>query len=159
MRKGELFSEQNTLNDSIFKKPSAYHTLTGRKVYAGGGIMPDIFVPADTAGNTTLVQELGEQQLFNAYTIDQFGPILNKFNSADAFINEYNISDDEFDRFILYASKTIKEMDPREIKASRETIKTLLKATAARFKWGDNAYFEVMNSDDVTLKKAVEAVN
>jgi carboxyl-terminal processing protease len=44
------------------------------------------------------------------------------------------------------------------LKASRETIKTLLKATAARFKWGDNAYFEVLNSDDVTLKKAVAAV-
>jgi carboxyl-terminal processing protease len=159
MRRGELFSEQSTLNDSIFKSPSAYRTTAGRKVFAGGGIMPDVFVPADTTGNTALVQELNDQLLFTAYTIDQLGPVLSKFNTANAFVDGYTVSDDEFDRFILYASKTIKEMDPREIRASRETIKTMLKASAARFKWGDNAYFEVMNGDDITLKKAVEAVN
>jgi len=159
VRKGELFSEQSTLNDSIFKKPSSYHTTNGRKVYSGGGIMPDIFVPADTSGNTTLIQELGDQQLFTGYTIDRLGPVLSKFHTADAFINQYIVSDNEFNRFILYASKTIKEMVPAELTASRSTIKTILKASAARFKWGDNAYFEVMNSDDAMLKKAVEAVN
>src|SRR5580698_334808 len=52
VRKGELISEQSNLNDSIFKAPSKYHTSTGRKVFSGGGIMPDIFVPADTVQNT-----------------------------------------------------------------------------------------------------------
>ncbi|MDB5017740.1 MAG: hypothetical protein JWQ84_2572, partial [Mucilaginibacter sp.] len=32
-------------------------------------------------------------------------------------------------------------------------------AFAARFKWGDSAYFEALNSNDATLKKAVEAIN
>lgn len=159
MRKGELFSEQSTLNDSVFKKSSPYRTVAGKKVYSGGGIMPDIFVPADTTINTDLVQALSEQQLFTAYTIDQLGPVLNKFHTADAFVSQYNISDDEFNKFILYASKTIKEMDSKELLSSKATIKTILKASAARFKWGDNAYFEVMNSDDAALKKAVEAVN
>ena len=26
---------------------------------------------------------------------------------------------------------------------------------AARFKWGDNAYFEIVNEDDAALKKAI----
>src|SRR6201991_3835379 len=52
MQKGELFSEQNYLIDSSFKKATAYHTSGGRKVFSGGGIMPDVFVPADTNGNT-----------------------------------------------------------------------------------------------------------
>jgi carboxyl-terminal processing protease len=33
-----------------------------------------------------------------------------------------------------------------------------LKAAAARFKWGDVAYFKTLNEDDVTLKAAVEVV-
>ncbi|HWZ02239.1 MAG TPA: S41 family peptidase, partial [Mucilaginibacter sp.] len=159
MRKGELFSEQRTLNDSIFKKPSPYHTASGKKVYSGGGIMPDVFVPADTTINTDLVQELSEQQVFTAYTIDQLGPVLNKFHTSDSFVSQYAVSDDEFNKFILYASKTIKEMDSKELLVSKGTIKTILKASAARFKWGDNAYFEVMNGDDAALKKAVESIN
>jgi carboxyl-terminal processing protease len=158
MRKGEFFSAQSNLNDSIFKGPSPYHTLSGKKVFSGGGIMPDVFVPADTAQNTTLIQELSNQQLFTAYIIDCLQPALNKFRSADAYIKQYAITDDELNNFVVYASKSIKEMDSAELLVSKPAIKTILKAFIARFKWGDNAYFEVLNSDDVTLKKAVAAV-
>lgn len=158
MRKGELFSAQSNMDDSIFKRPSPYRTVSGRKVFSGGGIMPDIFVPADTTENTNLLQQLGDQQLFTAYTIDKLQPTLNKFSSADAFIKEYKVNNNDVDSFILYASQTIREMDSHEIMISRPTIKTMIKAAAARFKWGENAYFEAVNSDDVTLAKAVAAV-
>jgi carboxyl-terminal processing protease len=68
------------------------------------------------------------------------------------------MSDSQFDDFILYASKTLKEMDSNEVKISKENIKQILKAFAARYKWGDTAYFRVMNSDDPTLKKAIAAI-
>jgi carboxyl-terminal processing protease len=159
MRKGELFSAQSNLDDSIFKRPSAYHTANGRKVFSGGGIMPDVFVPADTTGNTYLVQALGEQQLFTAYTIDKLQQQLGTYKSADEFIKRYNISDDELDSFILYASKTLKEIDSRELAQSKPTIKSLLKASAARFKWGNTAYFEASNRDDIALRKAVDFIH
>jgi carboxyl-terminal processing protease len=159
MRKGELFSAQSNLDDSIFLHPSPYHTLKGRKVFSGGGIMPDVFVPADTDENTQLVQELSDRQLFTAYTIDKLQSTLRIYASADDFVKNYAVSDKEFDRFIIYSSKTIKEMDSHELLVSRQTIKTVLKAFAARFKWGDNAYFETINKDDPALKKAVEIVN
>jgi len=159
MKKGELFSAQSNLDDSIFKKSSPYRTLSGRKVFSGGGIMPDIFVPQDTTLNTLILQQLGDHQLYTAYIIDKLQPQLNKFASADAFIKHYEVSDDEFDNFILYASQSIKEMDSHELLISKQKIKTGLKALAARFKWGDNAYYEVINADDVTLQKAVAAIN
>ena len=159
MRKGELFSAQINYNDSIFKRPSPYHTLNGRKVFSGGGIMPDVFVPADTVRNTPLMEELDENQVFTAYIIDKMQPVLNKFATAEDFVKHYNVTNDKFENFILYASNTIKEMDPHEIATSAPVIKTLIKAFAARFKWGDNAYFEALNSDDATLKKAVESIN
>ncbi len=62
-----------------------------------------------------------------------------------------------FDNFILYSSQTIKEMDSHELLVSKQAIKAALKAYAARFKWGNDAYFEALNSEDATLKKAVEA--
>jgi len=158
MKKGELFSAQSNLNDSIFKKPSPYHTISGRTVYSGGGIMPDIFVPADTTEETNLVQELDDVQLFTAFVIDRLQPALNKYADKDAFINHYSVNDDLYGDFIMYASQTIKEMDPTDVMISKSSIKTLLKAYAARFKWGDEAFFQTVNNDDAGFKKAVAAV-
>ncbi|MDB5152672.1 MAG: family peptidase [Mucilaginibacter sp.] len=159
VQKGELFSEQNYLIDSAFKKATAYHTSGGRKVFSGGGIMPDLFVPADTAGNTMLIQELNNQQLFSAFVIDKMQGVLNNFNTDNSYLKDYNVSNNQFDDFILYASKTLKEMDSNEIGTSKENIKVLLKAFAARYKWGDTAYFQVLNSNDHALKKAIAAIN
>ncbi|MEO3402587.1 S41 family peptidase [Mucilaginibacter sp. CAU 1740] len=156
MQKGELFSEQSNLNDSIFKSPSNYHTSSGRKVFSGGGIMPDVFVPADTTRSTILIQDLSQQQLFTAYVIDKQQQLLKGYPTEDAFLKQYTVTNDDVDRFILYASQTIKEMDSHELMLSREPIKTILKAHTARFKWGDNAYFKVVNADDVTFKKGLE---
>jgi carboxyl-terminal processing protease len=159
VQKGELFSEQSYLSDSAFKKAAMYHTSGGRKVFSGGGIMPDLFVPADTTGNTTLIQELNNQQLFNAFVIDKMQPVLNSFDTDSSFLKSYSMSNDQFDDFIVYASQTLKEMDSSEIRISKDNIKLLLKAFAARYKWGDTAYFQVLNSDDKTLKKAIAAIN
>ena len=158
MIKGELFSEESNLKDSIFRKPTHYHTSSGRKVFSGGGIMPDIFVPADTTHNTYLAHQLNNGQLFSAYVIDDMQPVLNKY-TADDFIKNYTITDADLGNFILYASKSIKDIDPQEVVIARDELKTLLKAYAARFKWGDDAYFKTINADDPAIKKAIEAVN
>ncbi|MEO6852048.1 MAG: S41 family peptidase, partial [Mucilaginibacter sp.] len=71
MQKGELFSEQSYLSDTAFKNALTYHTSSGRKVFSGGGIMPDLFVPEDTTGSTLLVEELSNRQLFSAFVIDK----------------------------------------------------------------------------------------
>lgn len=158
MQKGELYTAQNNVNDSIFKHASAFRTAGGKKVYSGGGIMPDIFIPEDTVGNTYLVHVLSERQLFTGYVIDRLQPVLKKYNTEDYFINNFKVSDDNVDSFLVYSSKMIKEMDSNEIRRSRDTIRQLIKACAARFKWGADAYYRVLNENDEGIKKAIEAV-
>ena len=155
MQKGELFSEQNNRNDTVLKG-SSYHTANGRKVYSGGGIMPDIFVPADTTKNTQVVQSFTDNQMFAAFVVDKMQPLLTRFNSNEDFMKQFVVSDNEFNNFIVYSSQTIKEMDSHELAISKEYIKSVLKATAARFKWGDNVYYQVLNSSDAAFKKAIE---
>lgn len=158
MRKGELFSEESNLKDSAFNTPSNYHTSLGRKVFSGGGIMPDIFVPADTTQNTRLIHNLNNRQLFTAYVIDRLQPALNKYATDDDFIKYYTVTDAGLADFISYASRSLKEVDPHELLISKDNIKLLLKAFAARFGWGDEAYFKTINANDTVLKKAVEAI-
>ncbi|QKJ31406.1 S41 family peptidase [Mucilaginibacter mali] len=158
MQKGELYSAANTLKDSSFLRKSNYHTSKGKKVYSGGGIMPDIFIPADTNTNTVLIQELNQRQLFTAFIIDKLYPQFKNYRNDDDFVARYNVSDAVFDTFIQYASGTLKQMDSPEIKRSKNNIKKLLKAYMARFEWGDTAYYRVVNADDPALVKAIEVV-
>lgn len=154
MQKGELFSEQSNRSDTVFKG-SSYHTLNGRKVFSGGGIMPDVFVPADTSQSTLLIQNLIDQQLFSAFVIDRMQPVLNRFATDSDFIKQYTVSDNDLHDFILYSSQKLKEMDSHELLISRDYIKSVLKANAARFKWGDNAFYQVINDNDEAFKKAL----
>lgn len=158
MQKGELFSEESNLKDSAFNKPTNFHTVLGRKVFSGGGIMPDVFVPEDTAQNTYLARVLNNKQLFSAYVVDHMQSVLGKYTAND-FCNSYTVTDADFGNFILYSSHTVKDMDAKEVFVAKENIKTLLKAYAARFKWGDEAYFKTVNANDPALKKAVESLN
>lgn len=155
VRKGELLTAGSNLSDSAFIGSSAYHTTKGRKVFSAGGIMPDVFVPADTSLATRLLQDLNIHQLFTAYVIDRLQPVLSKFATADSFIKQYTVTDDILKNFISYSSKTIQQIDPQELALSRDIIKTLLKANAARFKWGNNAYYRVVNEDDRTFKTSL----
>lgn len=159
MRKGELFSAESNLNDSVLRTNSKYRTSIGRKVFSGGGIMPDVFVPDDTTKNTWLIHQLTKKELFTAYVIDRLQPVLKQYPFDDDFINRYNVSDAELSRLIKYASLTVKDITAEEIATSKAHVKTLLKAYAAHFKWGDAAYYKALNSTDVAVKKAVESLD
>ena len=157
MRKGELFSEQSNLNDTVFRGQSPYRTTKGRKVYSGGGIMPDIFVPVDTAQNTKLTSDLWRKQLYTAYVLDRMQPLLNRYPSADVYLKQYIVSDKDLADLLQYSQQTI-QIDPKDAIASKEYIKAMLKAYTARFKWGEEAYFKAINANDPVLKKGIEAV-
>ena len=65
-RRGEFFH-----SDSIkFKDSLKYHTLNGRSVYGGGGIMPDYFVPLDTTQNSLYLNELYISNSMQEYTFN-----------------------------------------------------------------------------------------
>ena len=121
--------------------------------------MPDIFVPADTADDTNLIQEMNDNLLFTAYVIDRLQSTLADYKSANDFIDNFHVNDDVFDDYILYSSGTLKEMDSNEIMISKQPIKTLIKAYAARFKWGDESYYQTVNNEDAGFKKAIAAIN
>lgn len=60
--RGEYFSQ-----DSIRIQGKAFSTRLGRTVYDGGGVMPDIFIAADTLGNTSYFQECLYSGILNQF--------------------------------------------------------------------------------------------
>ena len=74
--RGELMSA-----DSIhFPDSMKYNTLeTKRIVYGGGGIMPDVFVPADTTGVSRYLSDVTRTQFLYEYTFDFMDGIVRKW--------------------------------------------------------------------------------
>lgn len=82
-KKGEFFHK-----DSIKLDPQLlFHTQSGRPVYGGGGITPDIFVPQDTLGYNTYTSEVFEKgalQDFSFYYADTYRNFLMGFKNAES---------------------------------------------------------------------------
>ncbi len=146
-------------SDSIhFKESLKYHTKSGRVVYGGGGIMPDIFVPADTTGISEYFIKLTQKGIIYQYAYayaDRERETLNKLANADEF-NSYLDKQDIFNGLIRYAVKKGLPRDPAGFKESELVIKTQLKASIARNIIGEEGYFPIIKQIDTTLLKAIE---
>ena len=158
VQSGELYGQKNKYTDSLLKAASKYHTAAGKKVYSGGGIMPDIFVPENPAMNTQLVRELTRNQLFTGYAIDRLQPLLARYHSATGFAAGYQVSDTDLTAFVVYASQTLRQMESQEIRTAKAYLGRLIKANAIQLKWGTAAYYQYLNSEDRDVVKAVQAV-
>ena len=84
MQHGELLH-----SDSIhFPDSLKYTTPKGKTVYGGGGIMPDIFVPLDTAGVSGFYTEINGLGVINQFAydyLDQHRSTLEKYKSFNDF--------------------------------------------------------------------------
>ncbi len=149
--------------DSIKKQDSLrFETKKGRIVYAGGGIMPDIFVPVDSEKRTPFFNQVINRGLIYRFAFnysDNNRQILSSaYSDANHFINDFSISEDVFNDFIEFAvSKGIKPGN--NIEKSKSIISQQLKAYIGRNIWGNEAFFPVLNQDDAVLEKAMEMIS
>lgn len=147
--------------DSIrFPDSLKYTTPAGRIVYGGGGIMPDIFVPMDTAGITPYfnkVRNLGLIYRFAFDYADKKRSTLAKFTTAKE-ISEFLDKSAFFKEFINYAEENGIEKNSAEIKASEEIMKVQIKAYIARNVIDNEGFYPIIQEIDNTLLKAIEII-
>lgn len=151
---GETQSKDSVKNDTS----KVYKTKGGKIVYAKGGISPDYFIPVDTAGlskNTALIYAKGTINNFAYNFYLQNEPTLSTFKTPADFIKGFVFSDDYWKQFIAAAAKDT--VDITAITAKEKTDLTdLIQAYIARQLWRTEGFYEVINSDDNGVKKAIE---
>ena len=153
---GEFYSA-----DSIHQnKDLEYHTLNGRTVYGGGGIMPDLFVPNDTTGYTSWYLNVLNKGLINKYTFeyaDRHRETLSKSVNGNDMTDLLPDDDTLLQDFVEYARRN--GVAPRwyYINISRDLLVNSLKAMIARNIHGVQGYFEVSNLTDPTVQAALDA--
>lgn len=132
-----------------------------RKVYGGGGILPDVFVAMDTGTIDKSIIRLFREGSLNAFMYNyyiQHRAEINKFNSPADFISKYNNIEDAWRSLVDFAAKDT--VDLKNIPASdKDYLQKRIRAQLARYQWRSEGYYEVMNSFDAGIKKAMEELS
>ena len=153
---GEIFSK-----DSIkVNEDNEYYTVSGRKVYGGGGIIPDIFVPSDTAGISQYyinVANAGLLQKFAYQYTDINREALSKMSDYTELLRRLPSNDALLWDFVSFAVDNGVAARWYYINQSRDLILTRLKALIARDVFGNEAFYPIYNSKANNIDAAMKA--
>lgn len=137
-----------------------YHTVMGRTVYGGGGIMPDIFIPRDTFGMTSYYEEAVSNGLIFMYALEYSNnnriklSSFKRWNDLQTYLERQPILND----FANYAEAKGLRKRPILINISRQLLETELEAYIVRNFFDDEGFYPIYLKDDPTLKRAVEVL-
>lgn len=148
--------------DSIhFPDSLRYNTLLSKRtVYGGGGIMPDVFIPIDTTENTAYHRKLVAKGVVNSTTVEYLNKNRKKLKSMypqfSDFKNKYQVDDDLLKMLIANGKTDKVEFNEKEYKTSERLLKLQLKALLARDLFEVNEYFQIMETENKALQKAIQ---
>ncbi len=154
---GEMTSADSMKVDST----SLYFTSKGRRVYGGGGIIPDVFVAIDTTKATKFFIACNKKAVmmrFASSFFDKYGASLSRiddFERLDRWMDEVNVED----QFLNYAAK-VENLKPAagEWKESKWYMLPQVKALIGRYsKLQDEAFYRFYHPIDNELQTAITA--
>ncbi len=152
--------------DSIqFNDTLRYTTrLTGRTIYGGGGVMPDVYVPIDTSEYSTYYRDLTAKGIINQYVIkyvDKHRKSLAKqYKTLAEFDKGFAVSDEMMAEFIALGEKDSVKYDQEKYRTSERLIKDIIKGLIARDVYSDqSAYNVIINHRNRDLQAAIEVLN
>ena len=158
-RNNEFFSADSIhFADSLRKM-----TPGGKVVYGGGGIMPDVFVPADTTDMTKYFVEVAGRNILYRYTIeyaDRHREALNAVRTIPEL--EALLDGDEalFDDFVRYAARHGVAPRQADIARSRKLIEAQLRAYIGRnTALEDNGFYANIYPVDNVILRAIGILN
>lgn len=146
--------------DTTKKTGHAFKTPTGRLVYGGGGITPDVYVPFDTAsmGKETIKLFMKGTLTNFVYTYYiQHEPELAKYKSATELGAFFKPGNTEWDALVNFAAKDTINLNNISQKDKADIVRRL-PALLARQKWRYEGYYELLNKTDPFVQKALEIV-
>ena len=155
---GELTGADTLAIADTFK----YYTSQSRTVYGGGGIMPDIHVPYDTAKLNRELLNVLFSGTFRNMLWDYFvknNADLRQYKTVAEFSRTFSTDDLFSDVF----RNTPKEQKARFNQVlsnpeSRAYLETQLKAQLARFLFRNNGYYVIQTSGDPVVQKALSTL-
>ncbi|SDC33872.1 S41 family peptidase [Niabella drilacis] len=147
------FADSNKVNNG-----KQYKTPSGRILYGGGGIMPDIFVGLDTSRISKEVNRL----FFNGAVTDfvfhyylDHQKVMEPYTSPRSFSQDFDPGKTMWPLFVTRAQKDTVNLTHIP-EAEKLRVSNRMEAYLARFKWRDSGYYQILNLTDSMVLKAVD---
>ena len=138
-------------------------TPAGKVVYGGGGIMPDLFVPADTTDMTKYYVEVAGRNILYRYTIeyaDRHREALNAVRTLDELQTLLDGDRTLVEDFVRYAARQGVAPRPADIARSRRLIEAQLRAYIGRnTALEDNGFYANIYPVDNVILRAIEVLD
>ena len=153
---GEMTSADSMKVDTT----ALFYTVKGRRVYGGGGIIPDVFVPIDTTLATRFYINCNKkavQMRFAASMFDKYRGTLSEFEDFPALEHWMDKIDVE-GQFLDYAA-SVEKLTPKqgEWEKTRPYMMPQLKALVGRYsKLDDEAFYRFYLPVDETIQAALK---
>ncbi len=156
LESGELVS----IDSVKFPDSLMFTTPAGRKVYGGGGIMPDVFVPLDTTRLSNYYVELSRKNIINQFIADYLQKNRKTLKSQYKTIEDFKAgfipkSSEIVDEVIAYA--TSQGIEQTEINPeTRRFMGYILVGLIGRNLFDQEAYFKIVLDIDEEVARALK---
>lgn len=154
---GELLNQDSIKLD----KTKIYKTPEGKTVYGGGGIMPDVFVPLDTAKTNSFLNKVFYAGIMNTFAFEYADKNRNRlkaYTTAKNYIDKFEINDAILEDFYQYCAKQSITIEKNSKIKANEALKPYLKAFIGRDVFDKDAYYPIINQRDKCILKATEVL-
>ncbi|OPZ14727.1 MAG: putative CtpA-like serine protease [Bacteroidetes bacterium ADurb.BinA261] len=137
-----------------------FKTESGRVVYGGDGIMPDIFIPRDTTGINPYFNMLVNNDLVQEYAMLYSDENRSKLSGFDSWFEFYRYLQKQplLENLLSYADYKGIRRRPYYIEESRQLLESQLYAYIIRNFWGEEGFYSVLVEKDNVVKKAIELI-
>lgn len=157
---GELWSA-----DSIVRPDSLrYETLRHhRPVYGGGGIIPDVFVPADTSYYSTYYRDMMAKGLINRaaikYVENHRAEIKAQHPDQESFYAGYEVPEELLQSLVALATDNGIEYNEEQWQRSEPIVRAILRGLVARDIYENASYFRAIAPLNKDFQEALRLIN
>jgi carboxyl-terminal processing protease len=151
-----LENREETL-DSLKSIRPQYTTRSGRIVYGGGGITPDIYIPWNSPFSTASQRILAnpKRPAFNwASTFSNAHR--QRFGSFESFDSNWEMTENDFISFLDFLSNEEIEVDTAALEEDKKYLLNYLKSQIAGSTWGRNEALKIRLKDDNQVMQSLE---
>ena len=151
--------------DSIhLDKSIPYYTLQNKRtVYGGGGIMPDVFVPADTSRYSPYYRDLVAKGAIMKYVVNHIeadrASLLKKYPTEEAFAKGYQPTEADIKGIIAQGEANGVPFNEKQWETSRELILAIFKGLMTRDLYENGIYVRSTNPLNNDFKAALDLIN
>ena len=158
-----LHGELSNVDSIRFDEGLEYTTkVAGRKVYGGGGIMPDLFIAVDTTLYSDYYRDLVASGSVNRmvlnYVDNYRSDLEEKYATYHAFDAQFEVTPEMVELLVQEGEVSEVERNDEGLEISRRLMEAQLRALIARDLFTSSEYFQSINQISEAYKKALEII-